>query len=298
MIPISLRYFLTTIDRGSISRAAEELNVAPSAVSRMIKNLEREHHTALIERRARGVVPTEAGQLLAAYSRRLVADAERTVSDIADLRGVAQRRIAIAANQAFASELLPHVVRDLQADNPTLRVSLDVVTTDIVRKMVRDGAADLGVSFAIGRPEGVAVIRALRVPVVAAMAADHPLSSHQRLRLVDVLDYPIALMGPGSTLRSVIEHCAEVEHVQIKPTFTSNNVGVLQAYCASSRAVTFVGRYTVTRGTPADSLVTVPLAHGAESERTAYLLAMEGRDLPASVADLADRIGRRFDAAI
>lgn len=298
MIPISLRYFLTTIDCGSISRAAEELSVAPSAVSRMIKNLEKEHHAALIERRPRGVVATEAGQILAAYARRLVADADRTVSDIADLRGVAQRRIAIAANQAFASELLPHVVRDLQADNPTLRVSLDVVTTEIVRKMVREGAADLGVSFAIGRPEGVAVIRAHRVPVVAAMTVDHPLANHECLRLVDVLDYPIALMGPGSTLRSVIEHCAEVEQVQIKPTFTSNNVAALQAYCAVSRAVTFVGRHTVTRDTPSDSLVTVPLAHGAEGERTAYLLAMEGRDLPASVADLADRIGRKFDADV
>lgn len=260
----------------------------------MIKNLEKEHRTSLIERRPRGVVPTEAGELLAAFARRLVADAERTVSDLADLRGVAQRRIAIAANQAFAFELLPHVVRDLQADYPTLRVSLDVVTADIVRKMVRDGAADLGVSFAIGRPEGVAVIRAHRVPVVAAMAADHPLSNHQSLRLVDVLDYPIALMGPGSTLRTVIEHCAEVEQVQIKPAFTSNNVGALQTYCASSWAVTFLGRHTLTRDAPSGSLVTVPLAHGAEGERTAYLLTMEGRELPASVADLAERIGNRL----
>ncbi|MFC4563402.1 LysR family transcriptional regulator [Nocardiopsis mangrovi] len=298
MIPLALRYFLATVDCGSISAAAERLKVAPSAVSRMLKKLETEHRTALIERRPRGVIPTESGQILADYARRLLIDAERTSMDIADLRGVGKRNIAIAANQSFALELLPGLIREYQEEAPQLFFSLEVATSDAITQQVREGVVDVGVSYGIRQPDGVAILHAQRIPVLATMAADHPLADRSRLRLTDVIAYPIALMGPTSTLRAVIDKRAEAEQVTLRPTFTSNNVGALQAYCSSSNAIAFFGRSTVTDSIASGALAAIPLADGDVSLRDMYIQVMDGRALPASVMDFVDRLVARLSEDI
>src|SRR5258708_19556898 len=67
MIKASLRYFGAVVQHGSIRAAADALHVAQSAVSRQLQALEQELDVQLIERRARGFVPTPAGEMLFPY---------------------------------------------------------------------------------------------------------------------------------------------------------------------------------------------------------------------------------------
>ncbi len=99
MLNTALRYFLEVVDSGSLTVAAQKLHVAPSAVSRMVRKLEEEHQTLLFDRHARGMVLTEAGQLLKAYARRASLEAERARAEIRDLSEIGQKLIRISANQ-------------------------------------------------------------------------------------------------------------------------------------------------------------------------------------------------------
>ncbi|NEE01691.1 helix-turn-helix domain-containing protein [Phytoactinopolyspora halotolerans] len=60
----TLHYFRTVYATGSIRAAARQLGMAPSAVSRKVAELERRLGASLLERSARGIRPTEAGDLL------------------------------------------------------------------------------------------------------------------------------------------------------------------------------------------------------------------------------------------
>jgi DNA-binding transcriptional LysR family regulator len=86
----ALRYFLEVARTGSVSAAAQRLRVAASAVSRQIANLEKELDALLFERRARGMIMTQAGETLAAYAQRLALENEqssaRSVSSAARAR--------------------------------------------------------------------------------------------------------------------------------------------------------------------------------------------------------------------
>ena len=64
-----LRYFMQVMENGSVRGAAESLGMDPSAVSRAIGALEADCGLALLERRGRGVVPSDAGRLLADYAQ-------------------------------------------------------------------------------------------------------------------------------------------------------------------------------------------------------------------------------------
>src|SRR6201992_4259065 len=73
-----LRYFVAVAERGGFGAAASALNVAQSALSRHVKQLEHELGGSLLERGARGVAATESGKVLLARARWLL----RTVDDI------------------------------------------------------------------------------------------------------------------------------------------------------------------------------------------------------------------------
>src|SRR6266404_280879 len=67
-----LRYFVAVAERGGFAAAASTLNIAQSALSRHVKELERELGGALLERGARGVTVTESGKVLLARGRWLL----------------------------------------------------------------------------------------------------------------------------------------------------------------------------------------------------------------------------------
>ena len=79
------------------TRAAEELHVAQSALSHQIRRLEAELGTELFERTSRRVVPTEAGEAVAARARRVLAEVDGVRGELDELRGLVRGRVAIGA---------------------------------------------------------------------------------------------------------------------------------------------------------------------------------------------------------
>jgi LysR family nitrogen assimilation transcriptional regulator len=79
-----LRYFITVYEQRNLSRAADQANVAQSALSHHISNLEAEFATPLFERKPRGMEPTAAGERLYEHARiilRAMAAAEREIRE-------------------------------------------------------------------------------------------------------------------------------------------------------------------------------------------------------------------------
>ena len=86
-----LRYFDEVTRQGSIRIAAERLHVAPSAISRHIRNLEDEIGMPLFERHARGVILTAAGEIYTDYALGLARSGARAFRD-RRIEGIASRK--------------------------------------------------------------------------------------------------------------------------------------------------------------------------------------------------------------
>ncbi|MGE4282070.1 MAG: LysR family transcriptional regulator, partial [Magnetospirillum sp.] len=83
-----LRYFLSIVEHGSLSRAAEVLHVAQPALSLHLKRLEAQFGCQLLHRTTRGVVPTENGQRLAQRARSLLEHTNNLVDEVRGLEAV------------------------------------------------------------------------------------------------------------------------------------------------------------------------------------------------------------------
>lgn len=297
MLNTALRYFLEVVDAGSLTLAAQKLHVAPSAVSRMVRKLEGEHQAQLFERHARGMVLTEAGQLLKAYARRASLDAERARAEIRELSQIGQKLIRVSANQAFGRELLPRVIGEFREIEPTVRFELNILQSSEINRRVREGEDDIGLSYNLAPPQDVHVQYARRMPLFAVMAPQHPLAGRDMLSMQDIGDYPVVLMGPGSTNRFFIDLCCMHEKIELNIAMTCNNQGAIQTCCQQWGAISFSGDLAVMTPTERGELVSIPMANSELHQRIMHIQTMADRQLPASVGRFVQALASRINAS-
>ena len=110
--------------RGSFSAAAEALSFTQSAISQQIAALEREAGCTLVQRNARGIRLTEAGEALVRHADAILArlgEAEAELEAIAGLRG---GRLRLAAFESAAATLMPLAIAAFRAEHPGVELSL------------------------------------------------------------------------------------------------------------------------------------------------------------------------------
>ncbi|TKT04557.1 LysR family transcriptional regulator [Streptomyces lasalocidi] len=140
------RTFVTVCRLGSLSAAATELHHTQSAVSRQIAGLERQFGVSLVERHARGVRPTAAGEVFRRHAVATLNEADRAVRAVRDVRdGRGDRPLAIGATPSLAAGLVPEAVRDLLRREGPVRWSLVPALSAPLHGRVVAGDLDLAV---------------------------------------------------------------------------------------------------------------------------------------------------------
>lgn len=146
----ALRAFEAAARLGSFQRAAEEINLTPSAVSYQVRNLEAHLRQALFIRQHRKVVLTEAGLNLSAHASLAFRELERGVAAVQLKRDPHVLRVTAAP--AFANAFLTHGVDDFELS--AQGVQLQLVVAHSVMDFAAD-ALDVAVRFAPEPPKGL-----------------------------------------------------------------------------------------------------------------------------------------------
>jgi DNA-binding transcriptional LysR family regulator len=271
---------MEVVRAGSVTEAASRLDVAPSAVSRQIGRLERELDTLLFKRKARGMTPNAAGELLAAHARRSWLDIERVTDEILGLRGLRTGEVRVAATEGFAYEFLPSMVAEFQKKWPGIQFVLDMHVQAEVAQRVRDGKVDIGVTVSLSSEHGLKVEHRHPSPILAVMSSSHPLAKRRQVSLAQVTAYPLALPAPASTLRQLLSISCSRQGLVCDTVLTSNHLYPLINYVAESQAITFCGEAALRRRLAQGGLTAVPLRDREMNERHFEVQTLAGRHLP------------------
>jgi DNA-binding transcriptional LysR family regulator len=140
------RAFVTVCRLGSLSAAAVELGYTQSAVSRQIAALEREAGVTLMERHARGIRPTPAGEAFGVHAQAAINEAERALRAARDARAgtpTRSRPLAVGATPSLAAGLVPAAMRRLLDEAGTLPWSLVPGLTSQLHERVSSGELDV-----------------------------------------------------------------------------------------------------------------------------------------------------------
>lgn len=276
----SLRHFLEVVRTGSVTEAAERLQVAPSAVSRHIARLEAGLDTLLFERRARGMVPNVAGELLATHAKRAWLDIERVASEIGALRGQQRGVVRVAGTDGFVADLLPGLMAAFRHEHAGVRFVLEVRTQAEIAQLVRDGDVDIGITFSLRSERQIHVVLRHPAPILAVMAHAHPLATKRQLALSQVVGHPMALPTPHSTLRQLFEVSCSRQGLHCDPVLEGNRLDMLLAFAASGGGITLCGEAALRARLRVGDVVGIPLRDREMNERHLEVQTLAGRTLP------------------
>ena len=126
-----LRIFHAVANAGSFTRASEGLGLSQSAISRQISSLESEIGAPLFHRHARGLIPTEQGEILIGAAADMAAKIDTVRSELTETREKPEGRLRIATTVGFGSGwLTERVDRFLQA-YPDIRLELTLSNEEV-----------------------------------------------------------------------------------------------------------------------------------------------------------------------
>lgn len=140
-----LEYFLRVASEGSITRAAESLNMTQPPLSMSIARLEKELGQQLFAREPRGIRLTEAGEYLASQAERILGELFRLREDMRHGAVITGGLIKLAVAPALSWFLLPQLLQPFAADNPNIEFALEDYPPATVIEQVTSGSADIGI---------------------------------------------------------------------------------------------------------------------------------------------------------
>ncbi|MGB8419260.1 LysR family transcriptional regulator [Paraburkholderia sp.] len=276
----AVRYFLEVVNTGSIADAATRLNVVPSAVSRQITRLESEFGTPLFVRQSRGMVPSKAGEVLAAFARRAQLESEQVSLEIDALRGETERTLRLACTEGFAGSFVPQAVAAFRRSVAPACFQVIVDTAAGVTQRVRDAEVDVGLTFSFGPAKDIHVAFSAPSPVLAIVAASHPLAHAAQVSFRELLAYPLALPDVHSTLHRLIDVYCSREGVACKSVLSSGTLETLLGFTLVSEAVTFSGELFVRPRLASGELIALSVPELVTSERAIEIQTLARRELP------------------
>jgi LysR family hydrogen peroxide-inducible transcriptional activator len=203
-----LRYFLKVAERGSFTRAAEDLEISQPALSRSIQKLEEELGQPVFERKTRSVALTEAGTLLQARAQQVLSILEHTKAEITD--DGKSGRIRVGAIPTIAPYFLPEALRRFSAAFPKATVVVQENTTDPLLKSCTQGELDLAIVALPIPAKYLEVEELFEEELLLVLPPDHPLADKSKIRLSDVEPFPFVLLDEAHCLSdSIVSFCRQ-----------------------------------------------------------------------------------------
>jgi DNA-binding transcriptional LysR family regulator len=239
-----LRVLREVAVRGSFSAAADALSFTQSAISQQIAALEREAGTVLVQRSARGVRLTEAGEALVRHTEAIMArlaEAEAELEAIAGLRG---GRLRMAAFESAGSTLMPLAIAEFRRRHPAVELSLTQADPEDSVPQLKSGELDLAIVFdgGAGRrdEDGLDRLDLVEDPMYLVMPSDHPLANRRRVRLADfAAEAWVGGRGDCECNRLIERACA---HAGFEPriAFETDDYTAVQGFVAAGVGVSLI----------------------------------------------------------
>ncbi len=290
--PVSLRLFVAICEEGHIARAAQREALVPSAVSKRLAALEAQIGAPLLLRARRGVEPTPAGHALLRQSRELLAAMERMHAELSDFAAGVQGSVRVVASASVLAGWLPDDVAAFLAQHPQVRVTLDERAGQDVVREVREGAADLGVTWDRIDSRGLPQRPYRRDHLGVAMLAGHPLAQRDSLRFADLLDHPQVGIVPGGQLDRLLRQQAALLGRDYAPRMQVASLEAGARIVAAGLGLAILPFEVAVSPIGASRMVLRPLAEDW-AERHLVVVSREERWLSATTRALASHLDSR-----
>ena len=265
--PHALKYFAEVARHGSLRMAADLQEIAPSALSRQITQLEKFLDAKLFKRTAKGMQLTEVGRELFLFveeNNRSVDALMQRIEDIDELRhGV----VRISTIEGATTSFLPDALARFSASFPGIKFEVVVCGSNDVAHRVGRGESEIGLAFNCPSREDVILQTRISQPLNLVARPDHPILQEGATTFFQLKGLQFALPNHRFGIRRLIDQTLRASKTEITVAFEADSLQLIKQLVSQTNMVTCLPKIVfereLTNGSLAASLLKDPLCSSA-----------------------------------
>lgn len=273
-----IKYFIEVAKREHVTKAADALHVAQSAVSRALQNLEQELGVDLFIREGRNVRLTPVGRIFLERIQkavRMIDDAKQVVAEYTDPNcGM----VSVGFPSSLATYILPTAISAFRKEYPNAEFQLHQGSYRYLKESVISGNINMAILGPVPMDDKKLTGTILFTEnIVALLPVNHRLAKEKTLNLNDLRDEPFVLFREGFVLRDVVaDACKQIGFVP-KVSFEGEDIDSIKGLVSGGLGVSLVPEITLVDNLP-HATVQIPIIEPG-IRRSVGLVTPSDRDL-------------------
>lgn len=224
-----------------VTKAAEELHVAQSAVSRQIHRLEEELGVRLFMQRGRNVQLTPVGQLFLKRAEGILEDLDRAVNEIHEFLDPEVGEIRLGFPHSLGIHLIPQVIAEFRAKHPNVKFRFRQGMFPSLIRDVLEAEVDLAfISPMPDKTDQVCGEVVLTENLFAILPANHPLAKEPEIDLAQLKDDTFVLFRSGYSLRPIVWEACRAAGFIPKIGFEGEETDTIRGLVAAGMGVSLL----------------------------------------------------------
>ena len=289
-----LRLFVTTAESLSLTRGSARLHLSLAAASSRVKALETRSGTALLERVARGVRLTPAGEAFLHHARALLRQTEQLRAELREYSGGLRGHVRVFANTTAVTDFLPDILPTYLAAHPKINIDLQEKPNGEIARGVRESRADIGIVAGQVDTTGLTATHFNTDRLVLVVPRGHALARRKAVAFAETLDEDHVGMHASSTLHAYLTDIAQRLDRPLKLRIQLANFDALCRMVGAGVGVGVVPETTARRNLAAMAIRQVELTD-AWRWRERFVLVREGEAQPEYARALIDVVCAHYD---
>jgi DNA-binding transcriptional LysR family regulator len=213
---LGVQAFIAVAAHRNFRRAAAELHITQTALSRRLQSLEAYLDVRLIERTTRSVELTRTGAGFLPRAQRLLGELETALTDIRETGKAMRGSVTIACVPSIGARYLPHVIRQYSAAYPENRITIHDHSSFGVAEAVLRREAEFGINVTGSHDAGLASVPLARDRFVLICREDHPLAVRKRVSWAQLQPHLLIFPGGLSANKPVLEVALTPERLRLR----------------------------------------------------------------------------------
>lgn len=254
-----LEFFITVVEEGSFSKAAERVYRTQPAVSIAIRRLEEEIGAPLFERSQKTPTLTEAGELVYDYAQRILALRDQARETVAELRSLQRGRVRIGANESTSLYLLPHLILDYRAQHPNVKVEIFRQVSERLPREVLDRNVDFALLAFEPVDSDLESFPILQDELVLIMHPEHPLAQRKSVKVEELGKESFLAHNVKTASRYKVMETFAQHHTPLNITLELATVETIKRFVQLKIGLAFVPRMCVREELDRGTLITIPV---------------------------------------
>lgn len=269
-----LKYFVGVVEAGNMTRAAEQLHVAQTALGMQIRQLEEDLGVCLLVRHSRGIEPTKAGTLLHARALTILKQVDEARQEVANCDKENSEAIRLGITPALMLSIGTELALAARETLPQVRLSLREAMSHVLVEMLTRGEVDFILCYDV--PDTPQILRLALLQDDLVLVTTPSPQGDAPISFVEALKQQLAMPEGGDTIRQAVLRIASDLGIELKVAYEVRSISAMKNLVTRGAAASILPAFAVLSEVREGTLAARPIV-SPPVRRTLFLASSKQR---------------------